>query len=83
MKAPAKALRPRRANRTAADALAARITARPNTELRRITVPDARAKCRHQADDRPADALAEEPRRALPAFWRVSDGRVHDARSAA
>ena len=63
----------------AADALAAQIEARPNTELRRVTVPDG-------VDDEGTllmtalgEALAEEPRARIAGILAVSDGRIHDA----
>ena len=64
---------------TAAEAMAAHITARPNTELRRITVPDGAEDAGTRLMTTLADALAEEPRSRIAGILAVSDGRVHDA----
>jgi hypothetical protein len=64
---------------TAADAMAARITARPNTELRRITVPDGAEDAGTRLMTTLGDTLAEEPRSRIAGMLAVSDGRVHDA----
>ena len=64
---------------TAADALAAEITARPNTELRRITVPDGAGDAGTEMMRALTDALAEEPRGRVAGIIALSDGRVHDA----
>jgi hypothetical protein len=64
---------------TAAEAMADRITARPNTELRRITVPDGAEDAGTRLMTTLADALAEEPRARIAGILAVSDGRVHDA----
>ena len=63
----------------AAEALSARITARPNTELRRITVPDGAEDAGTRLMTTLADALAEEPRARIAGILALSDGRVHDA----
>ncbi|WP_339818855.1 hypothetical protein [Sulfitobacter dubius] len=63
----------------AAEAMAARITARPNTELRRITVPDGAEDAGTRLMTTLADALAEEPRSRIAGILALSDGRVHDA----
>ncbi|UOA33467.1 hypothetical protein DSM110093_03294 [Sulfitobacter sp. DSM 110093] len=63
----------------AAEAMVARITARPNTELRRITVPDGAEDAGTRLMTTLADALAEEPRSRIAGILAVSDGRVHDA----
>ncbi|NUH66743.1 hypothetical protein HTT03_15785 [Sulfitobacter sp. S0837] len=63
----------------AAEAMAARITARPNTELRRITVPDGAEDAGTRLMTTLADALAEEPRARIAGILAISDGRVHDA----
>ncbi len=70
-----------RADQTAqaADTLAAQITARPNTELRRITVPDGAGDAGTQVMAAITDALAEEPRARIAGILALSDGRVHDA----
>ncbi|EEB84619.1 membrane protein [Roseobacter sp. GAI101] len=63
----------------AADALAARIEARANTELRRVTVPDGVGDAGTQLMTALGDALAEEPRARIAGILAVSDGRIHDA----
>ena len=63
----------------AADALAARIEARANTELRRVTVPDGLGDAGTQLMTALGDALAEEPRARIAGILAVSDGRIHDA----
>ena len=63
----------------AAEALSARIAARPNTELRRITVPDGAEDAGTRLMTTLADALAEEPRARIAGILALSDGRVHDA----
>ncbi|MBD3665573.1 hypothetical protein [Sulfitobacter aestuariivivens] len=65
--------------RTTADALAAEITARPNTDIRRITVPDGAGDAGTQLMTTLAEALAEEPRARIAGILAISDGRVHDA----
>ncbi len=62
----------------AADALAARIEARGNTELRRITVPDGQGDEGTRLMGALAEALAEEPRGRIAGIVALSDGRVHD-----
>ena len=62
----------------AADALAEQIAARPNTELRRITVPDSPDDAGTRLMTSMADALAEEPRARISGLLAVSDGRIHD-----
>lgn len=64
---------------TAATALAAQITARPNTELRRITVPDGAGDAGTELMAAISEALAEEPRARIAGVLAISDGRVHDA----
>ena len=63
----------------AADALAAQIVARENTELRRISVPDGAGDAGTELLAAIKDALAEEPRARVAGILAVSDGRVHDA----
>ena len=60
-------------------ALGAQIAARPNTELRQISVPDGEGDAGTQMMTVIADALAEEPRARIAGILAVSDGRVHDA----
>ena len=63
----------------AADQLAAQIAARPNTELRRITVPDGVGDTGTELMSTLAEALAEEPRARIAGILALSDGRIHDA----
>jgi hypothetical protein len=64
---------------TAADAMAATIAARANTELRRVTVPDGTGDAGTQMMTALSQALAEEPRARIAGIVAVSDGRIHDA----
>ncbi len=63
----------------AGDALAQRIDAMDNTELRRITVPDGTDNTGTQLMTTLAEALAEEPRGRIAGVIVLSDGRLHDA----
>lgn len=63
----------------AADQFAAQIAARPNTELRRITVPDGAGDAGTQLMTAVTEALAEEPRARVAGIVALTDGRVHDA----
>lgn len=63
---------------SAADDLAARLEARDNTEVRRITVPDGADNSGTQAMTALAEALAEEPRGRIAGAILLSDGRLHD-----
>ena len=63
----------------AVDTLAAQINARPNTELRRITVPDGEGDAGTRLLSALSDALAEEPRARVAGVVALTDGRVHDA----
>ncbi|MBU3260702.1 hypothetical protein KPG71_11805 [Roseovarius sp. PS-C2] len=62
----------------AAEDLAARLAARPNTEVRRIPIPDGADNTGTQAMTALAEALAEEPRGRIAGAILLSDGRVHD-----
>lgn len=62
----------------AAEALAAEIESRPDTELRRITVPDGEGDEGTQLMTALSEALAEEPRARIAGIIALSDGRVHD-----
>jgi hypothetical protein len=64
---------------TAADRLATQIQSRPNTELRRITVPDGQGDAGTELMTALSDALAEEPRARVAGIIALTDGRVHDA----
>ncbi|MEP3442732.1 MAG: glutamine amidotransferase [Sulfitobacter sp.] len=63
----------------AADTLAANIAARPNTEVRRITVADGQGDAGTELMTALSDALAEEPRARVAGIIALTDGRVHDA----
>ncbi|MDF3415261.1 hypothetical protein HKX54_12400 [Sulfitobacter sp. M57] len=63
----------------AAQALATQIGTRPNTEIRRITVPDGAGDGGTQMMRAITDALAEEPQARIAGILAISDGRVHDA----
>lgn len=64
-------------NRTA-DALAARLAERPNTELRRIPIPDGEDNSGTRAMTALSEALASEPQGRVAGIFLLSDGRVHD-----
>jgi hypothetical protein len=64
---------------TASDALAAAIRARPDTELRRITLPGGAGDSGTELMTALRDALAEEPSARVAGILAVSDGRIHDA----
>ncbi|QPM91709.1 glutamine amidotransferase [Pseudooceanicola algae] len=63
---------------SAAQTLATRIEARPNTELRRITVGDGTEDSGTLLMTALAEALAEEPRGRISGVILLSDGRLHD-----
>src|SRR6056297_1335565 len=63
---------------SAAETLAARIAARDNTELRRITVPDGTDNAGTEAMTALSEALAEEPRGRIAGAILLSDGRIRD-----
>jgi hypothetical protein len=62
----------------AAEHLAAEIAARPNTELRRVTVRDGEGDAGTELMTALTAALAEEPRARIAGIIALSDGRVHD-----
>lgn len=62
----------------AAETLAARIEARPDTEVRRITLADGEGDTGTRLMTALADALAEEPRARVAGMILLSDGRLHD-----
>lgn len=64
---------------SAADTLADNIEARPNTELRRVIVPDGQGDAGTELMTALSEALAEEPRARLAGIVALTDGRVHDA----
>ncbi|WP_375568208.1 hypothetical protein ABWH93_11620 [Seohaeicola saemankumensis] len=69
-----------RAARTleAADALEAELAARPDTEVRRIEVPDGDGDSGTQMMTALNEALAQEPRGRIAGIVALGDGRVHD-----
>ncbi|WP_372885214.1 hypothetical protein [Shimia sp.] len=62
----------------AAKALEARIAARPDTELRRIEVPDGAGNAGTEMMQALSEALAQEPRGRIAGVLALSDGQVHD-----
>ena len=62
----------------AAEALAAAIGARDNTELRRLTVGDAEGDGGTQIMSALTSALAKEPLGRIAGVFVISDGQVHD-----
>ncbi|GHF54380.1 hypothetical protein [Seohaeicola zhoushanensis] len=62
----------------AAEALAARLAERPNTEVRRVEVPDGEGDAGTQLMTALNTALAEEPRARIAGIIALSDGQVHD-----
>jgi hypothetical protein len=62
----------------AADELAAELEARPNTEVRRISVRDGEGDAGTQLMTALAEAMAEEPRARIAGIFLLSDGRLHD-----
>ncbi|UWR15208.1 hypothetical protein [Sulfitobacter sp. M368] len=65
--------------RRAEETLAASVAARPNTELRRITVGDGEGDTGTKLMTALAEALAEEPSARVAGILALSDGRIHDA----
>lgn len=62
----------------AANALAARLQARPNTEVRRIPIADGAGDEGSLLMTAVADALAQEPPGRIAGIFLMSDGRLHD-----
>ena len=62
----------------AADRMEAQLLARPNTEVRRIPVPDGEGDAGSQLMTALSQALAEEPRGRVAGVVLLSDGRLHD-----
>ncbi|MEQ9694455.1 hypothetical protein [Shimia sp. SDUM112013] len=62
----------------AADALAAQVSTRPNTELRRIDVADGAGNAGTELMAALNDALSREPRARIAGIFALSDGQVHD-----
>jgi hypothetical protein len=65
--------------RAAADRLEAEISARTNTEVRRVQVKDGAGDAGTELMTTLAGALAEEPRARIAGIIALSDGRAHDA----
>lgn len=63
---------------SAAQELEARLTARPNTEIRRISVPDGTGNAGTELMTALSSVLAEEPRGRIAGIFILSDGRLHD-----
>jgi len=63
---------------TAVAALTARIAARPNTELKVITLQDAEGDGGTLLMTRLSEAMAEEPRARLAGAILLTDGQLHD-----
>ena len=63
----------------AADAMAASLASRANTEVRRITIEDGEADAGTQLMAAISDTLAEEPRARIAGVVAISDGQIHDA----
>ena len=59
--------------------IAAQIARLPNTELRRVTVPDGAGNAGTELGAALAEALAAEPRSRVAGMIVVSDGQAHDA----
>ncbi len=66
----------------AIDGLTARINARPNTELKILTLQDAEGDGGTLLMSRLVEAMAEEPRARLAGAILLTDGQVHDLASA-
>jgi hypothetical protein len=62
-----------------ADLLAERISARENTELRRIDLGDGEVDTGTQLLSALTDALAQEPRGRIAGIIAISDGQIHDS----
>ncbi len=62
----------------AANAMGARLAARPNTEVRRITVPDGPDNSGTLLMQTLSEALSQEPRGRIAGIVMLSDGRLHD-----
>ncbi|SMX26470.1 hypothetical protein TRP8649_00549 [Pelagimonas phthalicica] len=58
--------------------LEAQLTARPNTEIRRVSVPDGEGNSGTQLMTALSAVLAEEPRGRIAGIFLLSDGRLHD-----
>ncbi|MFU1478827.1 hypothetical protein ACM25N_14420 [Roseovarius sp. C7] len=63
---------------TTAETLATRLAERPNTEIRRIAIPDGDDNSGTRAMTALSEALASEPQGRVAGIFLLSDGRVHD-----
>lgn len=63
---------------TAAETLEARLSARPNTEVRRVNVGDSDENTGTQLMTALSVVLAEEPQARIAGILLLSDGRLHD-----
>ncbi|NBR90468.1 MAG: hypothetical protein EBS68_11240, partial [Rhodobacteraceae bacterium] len=63
---------------SAANSLTAALAARPNTEVRRITVGDGQEDTGTQLMSALNEALAEEPRARIAGIIALTDGHTHD-----
>ncbi|WP_420568703.1 hypothetical protein [Thalassovita sp.] len=63
----------------AADAMEARLAAQPNTEVRRIVVPDGTDNAGTLLMSRLAEVMAQEPSGRIAGIVAMTDGQVHDA----
>ncbi len=63
---------------SSAQELEARLAARPNTEIRRISVPDGTGNAGTELMTALSSVLAEEPRGRIAGIFILSDGRLHD-----
>jgi hypothetical protein len=63
----------------ALDELERELASRPNTEVRRVTVPDGDGDEGTRLMGTLSEALAEEPSARIAGIIALSDGRVHDA----
>ncbi|THD74041.1 hypothetical protein E7681_10575 [Thalassobius vesicularis] len=67
---------------TAADAMEARLRARPNTEVRRVDVGDGPDDSGTLVMSKLAEVLAEEPESRIAGIVALTDGQIHDAERA-
>ncbi len=66
----------------AAEEIASRISDRPGTDLRQITLPDSDGDGGTRLMEAITNALAEEPRGQIAGIIAISDGQVHDSDAA-
>ncbi|WP_407943259.1 hypothetical protein [Mangrovicoccus ximenensis] len=75
---PARPLVPFAQTEAALEGLRAEVAARPNTELREVTVRDAEGNEGSLVMQAVSEALADEPRARVAGIVVVSDGQIHD-----